>query len=231
MNTPTDSPPPPFLAAPPAASPRPRRHRWWRVALVILGLIAVLAVISVLGLVWFARSTIRRYTDTRPEALPPVQASVEDGAAMRERLLKFFEVLKSNQPLEPLTLTANDLNTLIASTGSRQLKDRLYLTIDERGLHGQFSIPLGQGDSGVLKGRYLNGQGDLKVAFQDGELRVWVENLVAHGRPVPKLLMKPLSGRNLAEGLLNNQETYNTLQQLASITVTNGALMLQPKEP
>jgi len=220
---------PPILAAP--VPPRPRKRRWWLVALIVLGLIAVLAIVSVLGVVWFARSAIRRYTDTRPEPLPKVQTSNEDGAAVRERLGKFFQALKGSDPLEPLELTASDLNALIASSGGRQFRDRLYITIDDAGIHGQFSVPLGKDAPGLLKGRYLNGQGDLKVFFQDGELRVWVENLAAHGQPVPKLLMKHFSGRNLAEGLMNNQEALKTIQQLESITVTNGALVLQPKAP
>jgi hypothetical protein len=229
MSTPADFPPP-FASAPAAPAPR-RKRRWWLVALVVLALLVVLVIGSLLGIAWFARSAVLRYTDTSPVALPKVTASAESGAALRERLVKFFEALKGTQPLEPLALTADDLNTLIATTGRNPFKDRLYLTIDGQGLHGEFSVPLGKGVPGQLQGRYLNGQGDMKVAFQDGELRVWVDNLSAHGRPVPKLLARQLSKRNLAEGLLNNPEAYNTLQQLASITVTNGALMLQPKEP
>jgi hypothetical protein len=230
MSTPTDFPPP-LASSPVSAAPRPRKRRWWLVALVVLALLVVLVIGSLLGLAWFARSAVLRYTDTSPVQLPKVTASAESGAALRERLVKFFEALKGNQSLEPLALTADDLNTLIATGGRNPFKDRLYLTIDEQGLHGEFSVPLGKGVPGKLQGRYLNGRGDVKVVFQDGELRVWVDNLSAHGRPVPKLLAKQLSKRNLAEGLLNNPEAYNTLQQLEAIAVTNSTIVLQPKAP
>lgn len=228
----SDNSSPPFLDAPPVPAPRPRKRRWWLVALVVLGLMVALLVVSLLGIFWLARSTMLRYTDTNAVPLPKVTASAESGAKVQARLVKFFEALKGNQPLEPLELTADDLNMLIAA-GSRKnpLKDRLYVTIDEQGLHGDFSVPLGNGAPGPLQGRFLNGRGDLKVVFQDGELRVWVDNLSAHGRPVPKLLANQLSKRNLAEGLLNNPDAYNTLQQLESIAITNGAVVLRPKEP
>lgn len=230
MNSDTDYPPP-LISTQPGPAPRPRKRRWWLIALVVLALMVVLVVVSLLGMAWFARSAILRYTDTQPAALPKVTASEQSGAALRDRLGKFFVALKGNQPLEPMKLSADDLNTLISTGGRNPFKEKLFIKIDDGGIHGEFSVPLGKETPKAFQGRYLNGQGDLKVTFQDGELRVWVENLSAHGKPIPKLLAKQISKKNLAEGLLNNPEAYNTLQQLDSITVTNGKLVLQPKEP
>ena len=41
----------------------------------------------------------------------------------------------------------------------------------------------------------------------------WLTTVAKSGQPVPKLLMKHFSGRNLAEGLMNNQEALKTIQQ------------------
>lgn len=230
MNSDSDFPPP-LIVSQTAPAPRPRKRRWWLIALVALALMVALVVVSLLGMAWFARSAILRYTDTQPVELPKVTASEQSGAALRDRLGQFFVALKGDKPLEPLKLSADDLNTLISTGGRNPLKEKLYIKIDDTGIHGEFSVPLGKETPKAFQGRYINGRGDLKFVFQDGDLRVWVENLSAHGKPIPKLLAKQLSKRNLAEGLLNNPEAYNTLQQLESISVTNGKLVLQPKEP
>ena len=231
MNDLEDSLPP--IVNPPAPKPSiRRRHPWVFGCLIALVVTVALAILTLVLLVVWIKSAVTTYTDTKAVPLPKVEYSPADGDQLRQRLKNFFEALATNQKLEPLVLTARDLNTLIASTGPNQLQDRVYVTaIADGAVHADVSVALERIGGGNLKGRYLNGKGDLKLAFQDGELRVWVDKFEAHGKPLPKWIQSKIRERNLAEGLMNNKGSLNTLQQLESVAVTGDTLVLRPKEP
>jgi hypothetical protein len=231
MNDLDDSLPPSV----PAPAPRPsirRRHPWVFGCLLALVVLMALAILGLILLVVWVKSAVRTYTDTQAAPVPKIEYSAVQGDQLRLRLKSFFEALPTNQKLDPLVLTAHDLNTLIASTGTNQLRDRLYVTaIADGAMHAEVSLPLERLGGGNLKGRYLNGKGELKLTFQDGELRVWVDKFEARGKPLPKWIQSKVRERNLAEGLMNNNGAFNTLQQLESVAVTNDTLRLRPKEP
>jgi hypothetical protein len=231
MNDLEDSLPP--VIPPPATRPSiRRRHPWVFGCLIALVVSVTLALLAIVLLVAWLKSAVRTYTDTQAKPLPRVEYSPETGAQLQQRIQSFFEALTTDQKLDPLVLTPEDLNTLIASTGTNALRDRIYVTsMDDGIVHADVSVPLSRFGLRDLNGRYLNGKGELKVIFQDGELRVWVDKFEARDQRLPKLLEGKLRERNLAEGLLNNPKTFNTLQQLESVSVTNGALVLRPKEP
>jgi hypothetical protein len=218
-------------AAPPAA-PKPRkklRGCLWG-CLITLVLLVVLALVAFLVLRGIWKSAIRDYTETAPVELPRVMVPEGTAQDLGERFRNFFETLRSSQSVQPLILTADDINRAIALTGTNQLRDRLFVTIEDGVVKGQVSVPLDTMNIAELRGRFINGTVTLKVDYNGGELRVWADSFQAHGKPAPEWLMKRIRDRNFAEGLLNNQQSYADLQNLETIVVTNGAIILVPKK-
>jgi hypothetical protein len=193
-----------------------------------LVLLLVGALTTYLGARYFIKKMIATYTDSAPALLPEAEVSTAKIEEVRQRWVAFFDGVKTDKPLPPFALTADDLNALIASTGANGLSNRLHVKIEGDRLKGQMSIPLRQG---MVRGRYLNGEFTLKVNWNDGALSVWPESITVRGKPLPAWLMGRIRQQNLARDMMNNMNAANTLQNLESVAVTNDAVVIQPKAP
>src|SRR5437879_11100381 len=90
------------------------------------------------------KKMVTDFTDPRPVALPTVQMSSNEIAAVRRRVDEFRENARAMRQTPPLALTAEELNALIATDPDLQpLKDRIYVTaIEGDKIKGQISILL-----------------------------------------------------------------------------------------
>jgi hypothetical protein len=193
---------------------------------VVLGTVALY-----FGARYAIRSLVANYTDSAPEALPAVTVSDEQIADVQRRCAEFFETLKTTKAMPPLVLTADDLNLLVAASGTNRLRGRLHVTIEGDELKGRLSLPLDAVNARVLKGRYLNGTATLKVKLEDGMLDVRTESLLVKGKPVPNALMSKIRQQNLARDAMSDLNTATLIQSLESIVVTNGTVTVTAKEP
>ena len=82
----------------------------------------------------------------------------------------FRKAVEDGTATEPLVLTSDDLNALIDEND--ELKGTIYVKIEGDELKGQVSFPLEKLPLPMVKGRYLNGEADLKASLFDGELIV-----------------------------------------------------------
>lgn len=211
---------------------KPRRRGCWLYGCLITLALALIGVIAgFLILRHVVHQTVMSYTDTTPAKLPDLVITQPEIEAAQQRWKTFFEGLKGNQPLPPLTLTADDLNALIASTGTNALRDKLRVTIENNQLKGQVSFPLDRLQNGMLQGRYLNGTILFKVGLQDGVLTVRAESIEVKDQPLPGWLMSRIRAQNWAQNLMNDMNAVAVLQNLESIVVTNDALVVTPKNP
>ena len=84
---------------------------WGGIAAGVLFLIILLAVITgVRALKRYANE----YTDATPLTLPTVQVTDEEVSRVRERISKFREAMQSGKTVEPLIVTSDEANALIA---------------------------------------------------------------------------------------------------------------------
>ena len=79
--------------------------------------------------------------------------------------------MEAGTAIEPLVLTSDDLNALIEE--NPELKGRIYVKVEGDEVKGRVSFPLDKLNCHCrwpFKGRYLNGEADLKASLFDGEL-------------------------------------------------------------
>src|SRR5262245_54334175 len=92
---------------------------------------AVLLVLMIAGGIFGARQAkkmLADFTDPAPRTLPAVQASPEQTAELRKRVEDFRNDVRAARSPAPLTLSADDINKLIATdTDLAPLKGRLYV--------------------------------------------------------------------------------------------------------
>lgn len=212
-------------ASPPVTGRRPKR-RWWIYVAVGAGALFVLAVVVVVGILFYWRSLVRDYTATQPQPLPVVQASDAQLAALYARWTPFQEAVVKGAAARPFQVSAADLNLIL--TQNAELKNRLRVIITNNQVFGQFAFPLDQAKQQALKGRYLNGLARLNLNFQDGWLTVSVADLKANGKPIPGWILKQVQKQNLAKDFDKNPETITFLHQLEAIEVEDDQLVLRP---
>jgi len=221
MNGQTQPPPPPA-----------KRHGCFfygcLTMLVIVLLVGIGGCIAVRSAV---HSFVAKYTDTRPVALPKVEMSKSELDALDGRLKTFQSAISTNGPVEPLTLSAKDINALI--NRNAELKDKFYLGIDDDQFKAQVSIPLEDLRlpffRSLLKGRYLNGSAGLKAFLQNGALVVTLQSVDVNGRSLPADVLTGLKNRNLVEGIISDPNIAATLNNLQSIRAKGGIVTITPK--
>jgi len=206
------------------------------VILLIAGSVGLYFAVPYLG-----RKLVAAYTDTKPADIPKIEANEKEVAKINQRVERFQQALDAAKAPDTLTLSADDINRLIASDpGWRKSGGNFYVTIDGDRIAAQFSIPFDElaksdGDRRHLerfglKGRYLNARGAIKVALRDGALVVNLDSAEVKGKAIPELVMRELRQKNLAEDLpRKNPELAEQIRKLDTIEVKDGQLILRSK--
>lgn len=180
----------------------------------------------------YAKNLVTQYTDERPAPLPQVQMSQADFQRLQRRVDNFRENLREEKNTTPLTLTADEVNALIANDPDlAPLRDKILVTFNAAQLEAQVSVPLDDLGLPKLRGRYLNANGKFAVIFRDGVLRVFPQSLEVKGKPLPEVYMKRLRKHNLVDRLNSDPRATAALETLDEIQIKDGKLVLVPKPP
>lgn len=217
------------MGSPPAPTGK-RRGCFFYGCLTVLVLIVVTGVGAYFFIQWLS-GLIEQYTSEEPLKLPVVAVSAADLEKLEDRWETFERGMEANEAVEPLELTAKEINTLIQNDPEwKDLKGRLYVEIDEQDrVHGQVSIPLGDLDVGRLKGRYLNGSATLNVSMESGVLVVKVTSVEVKGESLPDAVLEGLLDRNLARGLYDDPKAAKVLRRLDKVEVKDGKVRITPR--
>jgi hypothetical protein len=223
MNNPT-----PLPSQPPAPRKKHGCLFYGCLTLVILAILGiVIAVAGFFAAKRYASNVMTQYTQTNAVELPKVTATPQEQKAVQDRCSDFMDSLKAGKAVQPLVLSARDLNLLVAKS---ELQNVVYLTIEDAQIKGQVSLPLENlGQWQMMKGRYLNGAAQFKVGMENSTLSVRLVSMEAGGKPVPDAFLSGLAGKNLAEEVLNNPDIGPTLRNLENVEVKDGKLILTPK--
>jgi hypothetical protein len=190
------------------------------VFLVVVGLLAYT------GYRYYTRM-IEQYTSTSPMELPKVDLPPEQVEALNARVDAFKKALDTGKDAEPLVLTADEINVLIAKNPA--FKDRVHVEIPGDEIQGQISMPLGQIGLPGLAGRYLNGKASFHVLLTDGQLFVTLRSLEVNGKALPEDVLKSFRKQNLAADFANDPDNAKAIQKLESIEVKDGKLIIKPR--
>lgn len=210
-----------------------KKRGCWKIAAVgcICALLAgaVGGYLAYRGIKGVVTGIAEKYTFSAPEELPPLVATDAECAGVLDRVNEFARALGANDASPPLVLSGRDINILINRHPNwKAMAGKVHVTIDGDQVHGQVSIPLD--DLGrMFKGRYLNGTAVFRVGMTAGRLLVFMDSVDVGGKELPEEFLSALRSKNLAEDLNKEPKARALLDKLASITVRDGALILEPK--
>jgi hypothetical protein len=171
-----------------------------------------------------------KLSDPAPLPLPKVEMSSALAASLQERVKAFAKALDSGATPEPLVLTEQELNVLIASVPELSgLKDKVYLSLGGDQIKGQVSLPLDGLPLSRFRGRYLNGAATFKTSLENGVLIVTLDSLQVKGQQLPKSVLTQFQQDNLAKDLYRTPQTALTMRKLEKIEVKDGRITVKAK--
>jgi hypothetical protein len=216
---------------------RPRQRGCYFYGCVIASVLAVLliialAVLAFIGMRFFS-GLVEEWTSPAPAELPKVQVSEEERKSARERVDAFRKALDEGTAADPLVLSSDDLNALIEE--NPDFRGRLFARVEGDKLKAQISfpldklIPLDRLKIGMLKGRYLNGEAELKASLSDGILVVTLETLEVNGKRPPENFLAELRKQNLAKDAYDNPKSAEMIRRFESLEIKDGTIILKPR--
>ncbi len=236
---PADANVPAAPAGLPLATPRPP----WRparpgglgcvaVGCVVLLIVGLLGAGLLGGFAYWGLNQVRGLTDDHPEPVPIMGATDAQAAEVAARL-KAFAGAMDQKARATLTLSADDLNILVARDPRyRTARGRVFFAIRQDTLHTRVSIPL-DGIPG-FKGRWFNGAAGLDVRFVDGELTLKPVSLEYRGKQVSQAMLRAFStpevtqqlNESLREQMRKDPEFEQTARQIESIDIKDNKLVI-----
>jgi hypothetical protein len=218
----------------PTQPAKARRGCFFYGCITSLVLLLVLTIAIIAGVYYVKKKVsglVANYTDTQPMTLQSVQMSTADLDKLKQRFDGFEQAVRDGKPTEPLVLTADEINALIATGADAQkFKGKIYITLDGDKVKGDVSLPLQDIGLKMFKGRYLNGSGTFSVSLQDGVLFVAPQTITVKGQTVPDVYMQGIRNQNFAAGLTNDPDARAVLGRLQEIRVKDGKVTVVPKE-
>jgi hypothetical protein len=217
----------------PESQPPPRQHGCFFYGCIIATILTVMMLVLIGAVSYLLYRTftqyVEQYTDTAPRELPKVDIPAEKREALKKHVDEFRKAVDEGKAVEPLVLTGDDLNALIEE--EPQLKGKVFLRIEGNELKGQVSIPLDAFAQvpglGILKGRYLNGEADLKASFSEGVLIVTLDGIEVNGQRPPEEIMAKIRQQNLAKDAYNNPKNAEMLRKVESMEIKDGKVIIR----
>ena len=199
------------------------------IALIIAVLVASVA--AVLLFRYVQRSFFRGYTASQPAPLETVDASPAKVKAVQDKIAAFRDAIQNQKESRELTLTAEEINTLIAADPNRQdLANRLRFHIDGDQVKAHISWPLDDIGPFKLKGRYLNGTAALAVSMEKGQLHARIHDVTTTGgKPLPSMVLDKMKTIDFGTNFQQEPEGAAAVSQIESIQIKDGRVIIRSK--
>jgi hypothetical protein len=209
---------------------KPKRGCLFYVGIIAVISVVVLAVGAFFGL-RYAKGLVGKLTDAQPVQLPSVQLPEAQMFQLHDRVTTFRDGVRDGDAVEPLELSGDELNALIATDPALvTLRKHLFVTINSNQLSAQISFPAEDLGMIRLQGRYINATGVFNVAIHTNELQITAGSLSVRGEPVPRNIMKEVQAVNLADRFNQDPRASAGLRKLQSIEVKDGKLVITSKK-
>jgi hypothetical protein len=230
---PSEQPPvkPSYEPADAIAEPPPKERGCFFYGCIAASVLAVLLLIgiAVSGYLGYKAlvGLINQYTSPTPVELPKVEMPDEDRAALRARFETFKKAIDQGEDTEPLVLTGDELNVLMAD--NPDVAGKVYCIIEGDKLKGQVSLPLDALGLPGVKGRYFNGKATFVASLHEGHLIVMVDSAEVNGQPISEQFMAGLRNKNLAEDAAKNPDNAKFINKLESLEIKDGKITLKAR--
>ena len=222
------------MKAKPPLDPSPWGSRLLIAAFVLAGAVMVVLVLHAIVVRPMIVRTIESYTDIEVRPVPPAAFTETETKALDDRVDTFLDDVKSARALEPLTLSAAELNALIQDGDKDPSDGTLFVRIRDGEIEADLSLPTDEfavGPLDALKGRYLTGTAKLHLGISGDALDVRLLSFNVKGEPLPGWVINRLNGRSLAKAALDDPKARDVIRNLDRIDILDGKLVLVPKAP
>ncbi|MGH7896495.1 MAG: hypothetical protein ACREQQ_00965 [Candidatus Binatia bacterium] len=192
--------------------------------------VAVLAVVVGGGYLAWRYATDRilsAYTEASPLDIGEPAFSPSEFGGIDGRLAAFVHALRNKTPIEPLTLSDDDLTALVARAPEfRRLGARARFAIRDDAIHGDFSLPL---ERIGYPDRWFNGSGTFAAKLENGVLVVTLQSVSVKGEPIPDWFVRQFRERNLAKEIHESPLAAGLIARLESIEIGDGRITIVPR--
>src|SRR5437879_1032056 len=110
-----------------------------------LGGLVMLLIIVIAGLIGlrYAKKMVTDFTDSAPNPIPAVKLTPPEIEQVKKRIEDFRQAVRASRPTEPLSLSAEEINAMIANDSDLEpFKDKVYVTIEGDRLQGRMSVAM-----------------------------------------------------------------------------------------
>jgi hypothetical protein len=213
------------------AEPPKKEHGCFFYGCIAASVLAVLLLIAIVASIYFGYQAylkfMNQYTSPTPVELPKVEMPQEDREALHKRFDAFKEAVDKGEDTEPLVLSGDELNVLLADNAA--VAGKVYFLIEGDKLKGQVSLPLGAFGLPGMAGRYFNGKATFLAALHEGHLIVMVDSAEVNGQPISEQIMAGLRNKNLAEDAAKDPDNAKLLGKLESLEIKDGKITIRAK--
>ncbi len=219
---------------PPEPERKPRGCLFYGcIVAIVIGVLVLLVVgFGAWGAYRAASRFVEQYAEDAPAPIPVVERPAPEVDAIKARIDKFGDALAAGAATEPLALSADEINALIASVP--EFKGLAAVDFAGDKFRGKLSLPferLGFPIGSLFPGKFLNGTATIDARIVDGRPVVTIDAIESKGKAVPDSFLDSIRGQNLMEGIEKDSKANQAVGRLESIAVKDGKLVLTPKPP
>lgn len=219
-------------------APRQGKSCWFYgcVVVAVAGLLGLgVAIFSGWWLYKKADAMVADFTSETGEKLPTVVYTDAEIEELEERVDTFTESLTNKSPSMRLELTGDDINALVTARGEfPDGNPPVHVQIEGDEVRAQLSVPLDiiadKTGLELVRGRFLNGVGALKISIVNGNIKAYLQDLEVNGKQVPDDLMKQIRKENMARDVQLSPKEREVLQRFERIEIKDGRLIIVPKQ-
>ena len=173
------------------------------------GCITLVILLMVLGLLvggfgWYMFRNITAFISPTPVPIRTYPATAEQYQEVIARYTDFIKALNAGQAAT-LTLSADDLNTLIARDPEfKDVRGKMFMSIEKDELIAETSFPIPEdkrrfGSGGRSRG-YFNGRARFAASYSGGELTVFVRKIESmDGKPMSDMMLSFINKADLTQ--------------------------------
>src|SRR5690606_885566 len=207
---------------------------------------AVLAIMLGIGGYFMISNLLSMVTDmaveySETEAMPIEQStmSLDDYQNLMARIEAFETASKAAAQPEPLVLSGEDINALIANHPDWQtLRVRAHVELEDDRIHAELSFPLDELIADLplpgidrLQGRFLNATGVISLSLRNGQVSLRVHELDFHGKQLPVAIMAELRDGNALQDQQDHPEVEKMRAHANRFWIEAGELKIEPRKP
>ena len=188
--------------------------------------IVVLAFAGVsVGIYYFSTYMIDRYTEETPKELPQVELSSEEVEAITTRIQPLLDALKDDALAATVTLTAEEINTLLQSIPEfTKFSKMAYVYIEDGTVRGDLSIPM---DWMSMEGSYINGTGIFRVGTDINGPYIYIAELGVGGDKFNEATLKGYGVANLLDPELNTSpKAQKLIRRVSNLSVEDNKITI-----